>query len=78
LFLREFTHGHVRQLQSAGRQVLVNLAGRTPLPPSADVLTFRSRISQNENSRSTQFGRWIEAEWAWVYLQDFRTEGGLQ
>src|SRR5438046_2663615 len=39
-FLREFTHGHVRQLQSAGRQVLVNLAGRTPLLPSADVVTF--------------------------------------
>ena len=39
-FLRGFTHGHVRQLQSAGRQVLVNLAARVPLLPGADVLTF--------------------------------------
>jgi hypothetical protein len=39
-FLRAFTHGHVRQLQSAGRQVLVNLAARVPLLPGADVLTF--------------------------------------
>jgi hypothetical protein len=39
-FLREFTHGHVRQLQSAGRQVLVNLVGRTPLLPAADTVTF--------------------------------------
>lgn len=39
-FLRAFTHGHVRQLQAAGRQVLVSLAGRVPLLPGADVLTF--------------------------------------
>jgi hypothetical protein len=39
-FLREFTHGHVRQLQSAGRQVLVELAGRAPVLAGADVVTF--------------------------------------
>jgi hypothetical protein len=39
-FLREFTHGHVRQLQTAGRDVLVELAGRTPLLDGAQVLTF--------------------------------------
>ena len=39
-FLRGFTHGHVRQLQAAGRQVLVNLAARVPLLPGADVVTF--------------------------------------
>ena len=39
-FLREFTHGHVRQLQAAARDFLVGLAGRTPLLPGADVLCF--------------------------------------
>jgi hypothetical protein len=39
-FLREFTHGHVRQLHAAGRDLLVGLAGRVPLLPGADVLTF--------------------------------------
>ena len=39
-FLRAFTHGHVRQLESACRQVLVELAARTPLLPAAGVLTF--------------------------------------
>jgi hypothetical protein len=39
-FLREFTHGHVRQLESAGREVLVELAGRTPVLAGADTLTF--------------------------------------
>jgi Transposase DDE domain group 1 len=39
-FLRGFTHGHVRQLQAAGRDVLVALAGRAPLLDGADVLTF--------------------------------------
>jgi hypothetical protein len=39
-FLREFTHGHARQLQSAGREVLVELAGRTPVLSNADTLTF--------------------------------------
>jgi hypothetical protein len=39
-FLREFTHGHVRQLQAAGRDVLVDLAARTPLLEGADALTF--------------------------------------
>jgi hypothetical protein len=39
-FLREFTHGHVRQLQSAGRQTLVELAGRTPVLAGAETLTF--------------------------------------
>jgi hypothetical protein len=39
-FLRQFSHGHVRQLQAAARDVLVNLAARAPLLPGADVLTF--------------------------------------
>lgn len=39
-FLRTFTHGHVRQLQAAARDILVGLAGRVPLLPGADVLCF--------------------------------------
>jgi hypothetical protein len=39
-FLRGFTHGHVRQLQAAGRDVLVELASRAPLLDGADVLCF--------------------------------------
>jgi hypothetical protein len=39
-FLRGFTHGHVRQLQAAGRDVLVDLAARTPLLDGAQLLTF--------------------------------------
>src|SRR5688500_5080060 len=39
-FLREFTHGHVRQLQAAGRDFLVALAAHTPLLAGAEVLTF--------------------------------------
>jgi Transposase DDE domain group 1 len=39
-FLRSFTHGHVRQLQAASREFLVQLAGRTPLLPGAAAVTF--------------------------------------
>jgi Transposase DDE domain group 1 len=39
-FLREFTHGHVRQLQAAGRDHLVALAARTPLLQGAAALCF--------------------------------------
>jgi hypothetical protein len=39
-FLRAFTFGHVRQLEAAGRDLLVELAARTPLLPGADTLTF--------------------------------------
>jgi Transposase DDE domain group 1 len=39
-FLRELTHGHVRQLQAAGRDFLVALARRTPLLDGADALCF--------------------------------------
>jgi hypothetical protein len=39
-FLREFTHGHVRQVQSAGREVLVGLASRTPVLAGADQVMF--------------------------------------
>jgi hypothetical protein len=39
-FLRAFSHGHVRQLQAAARQLLVRLARRAPLLPSADAVTF--------------------------------------
>src|SRR5437762_1606983 len=39
-FLREFSHGHARQLQSAGREVLVQLAQRTAVLAGADQVTF--------------------------------------
>jgi hypothetical protein len=39
-FLREFTHGHVRQLQSAGREALVQLASRTAVLAGADQVMF--------------------------------------
>jgi hypothetical protein len=39
-FLREFTHGHVRQVQSAGREVLVQLASRTAVLAGADQVMF--------------------------------------
>src|SRR5205814_3218897 len=39
-FLREFTHGHVRQVQSAGREMLLQLAVRTPVLAGADQVTF--------------------------------------
>jgi hypothetical protein len=39
-FLRTFTHGHVRQLQSAARDTLVALAQRVPLLDGADTLVF--------------------------------------
>lgn len=39
-FLREFTHGHVRQVQAASRQLLARLARRTPLLPDAGHLMF--------------------------------------
>jgi hypothetical protein len=39
-FLRSFTHGHVRQLESVHRQVLTRLAAVTPLLPGADQFAF--------------------------------------
>jgi hypothetical protein len=39
-FLRGFSHGHVRQLESAARGVLTGLASHAPLLPAADVLAF--------------------------------------
>jgi hypothetical protein len=39
-FLRSFTHGHVRQLGGAGRQMLTRLAARTRLLPGVDQLCF--------------------------------------
>jgi Transposase DDE domain group 1 len=39
-FLRAFSHGHVRQLQSASREFLVQLSARTPLVPGAGAVTF--------------------------------------
>src|SRR5262245_53062651 len=36
IFLREFTHGHVRQLAAVLRRLLVALAARTPLLPGID------------------------------------------
>jgi Transposase DDE domain group 1 len=40
IFLREFTHGHVRQLEAAGRDLLVALARRVPVLDGADALCF--------------------------------------
>ena len=39
-FLRTFTFGHVRQLDSVAAGLLVGLAGRTPLLPAADQIAF--------------------------------------
>jgi hypothetical protein len=39
-FLRSFTWGHVRQLETAGRDLLIDLAERIPLLPGASELTF--------------------------------------
>jgi hypothetical protein len=39
-FLRSFTWGNVRQLESAGREFLSNLAVAAPLLPGKDVLAF--------------------------------------
>ena len=40
VFLREFTHGHVRQMQAASRELLVRLARRVRLLPDAGALVF--------------------------------------
>ena len=39
-FLRAFTFGHVRQLDSVASRVLVNLAGRAPLLVGADQVAY--------------------------------------
>jgi len=39
-FLRSFTHGHVQQLNAVAREVLVELAGCTPLLPGSGELVF--------------------------------------
>jgi hypothetical protein len=39
-FLRAFSHGHVRQLQGASREFLIQLARHTPLLPGAGAVTF--------------------------------------
>ena len=39
-FLRAFTHGHVRQLSAVHRQVLAELAARTPLLPGGEQLAL--------------------------------------
>jgi hypothetical protein len=38
--LRAYTRGNVRQLEAVNRQLLAELARRTPLLPGADALTF--------------------------------------
>src|SRR6476646_4452306 len=38
--LRSYTWGNVRQLEKAGREFLIALAGRAPLLPGADTLAF--------------------------------------
>lgn len=39
-FLRLFTHGHVKQLQSVSRRFLLLLATHTPLLPGADTVAY--------------------------------------
>jgi hypothetical protein len=39
-FLREFTFGHVRQLDSIAATLLTRLAGRAPLLAGADAVAF--------------------------------------
>jgi hypothetical protein len=39
-FLRSFTWGNVRQIEKVARELLVRLAGHTPLLPSAEVVAF--------------------------------------
>src|SRR5664280_980400 len=39
-FLRTFTFGHVRQLDSVAAAMLVELAGRTPLLPAGETIAF--------------------------------------
>lgn len=40
VFLREFTHGHVRQVQAASRELLARLTRDIPLLPDAGALMF--------------------------------------
>ena len=47
-FLRSFTWGNVLQLQKVHRQVLAELARRTPLLPGKDVLAFTGIDSQQK------------------------------
>lgn len=47
-FLRSFTWGNVLQLQKVHRQLLAELAHRTPLLPGADVLAFPDIDSQQK------------------------------
>jgi len=47
-FLRSFTWGNVLQLQKVHRQVLAELARRSPLLPGADVLAFLDIDSQQK------------------------------
>jgi hypothetical protein len=47
-FLRSFTWGNVLQLQKVHRQVLTELARRTPLLPGKDVLAFTDIDSQQK------------------------------
>ena len=47
-FLRSFTWGNVLQLQKVHRQLLAELAGRTPLLPGKDVLAFVDVDSQQK------------------------------
>jgi hypothetical protein len=39
-FLREFTHGHVKQLHAVARRLLPQLAAHTPLPPGAASIAY--------------------------------------
>ena len=49
-FLRAFTRGKMLQLQKVHRQVLAELACRTPLPPGKDVLAFTGTGSQQKRA----------------------------
>ena len=50
-FLRSFTWGNVRQLESAGREFLSNLAVAAPLLPGKDVLAFTGIDSMQKRVR---------------------------
>jgi hypothetical protein len=52
-FLRSFTWGNVRQLDTVARQLLAELASAAPLLPGADVLAFIDMDSMQKGSTGT-------------------------
>ena len=56
-FLRSFTWGNVRQLESAGRVFLERLAAAAPLLPGRDVLAFIDIDSMQKRVYGHEIGR---------------------